>query len=637
MLVRSYSIFYGDLETTVYEGQEATEAWSSAIIGETLKEPLLFHSLADTWKWIKSIPGNILIYYHNLKFDGCYWMDFFMRGKELKEGNKQDGDRIRLKLQKELYNREYTYNISHKGIWYNIIIKQHNRYIEFRDSLKLIPFKLAQVGKAFGTPHQKLEMEFAEKHPGYIPTPEEEAYIKNDVYVLQEGMEKMFNEGHTKMTIGSCCLAEFKRMVSKEDFGIFFPDIYQQPIDKKYFSTPIGFSASLGEYVLHSYRGAFCDVNPAYKGKLIEQPGYTLDVTSLYPSVMHSKSGNKYPVGYGKMWEGNSIPEEAQRDNRYYFVRFRCAFKIKPGKLPFVQIKDDWRYKGTEHLSTSAVYNPRDGKYYDYLESEGGELHKVTLTMCMDEYELFCENYYTEEFEILDGCYFNAEIGLFDQYIDRYFELKAQAKTKVERAIAKLFLNNLYGKFATSPDSSYKRLVMGEDNALHYVTVEEHNKPPGYIPVGSAITAKARCFTIRAAQCNLSVWCYADTDSIHCIGNPADAKGVVIAENELCTWKVESIWQTAYFTRQKTYLEVSDGKLSITCAGMPDRCKDLFAASCGYKKLSELKKLDDKEIEYLQQHKTLSDFRDGLRIPSKLYSKNIPGGTLLYKDFYEMR
>ena len=57
------------------------------------------------------------------------------------------------------------------------------------------------------------------------------------------------------------------------------------------------------------------------------------------------------------------------------------------------------------------------------------------------------------DFEILDGCYFNSAIGIFDRYIEKYKKIKLESKG-AKRELAKLFLNNLYGKMASSTDSS---------------------------------------------------------------------------------------------------------------------------------------------------------------------------------------
>jgi hypothetical protein len=70
------------------------------------------------------------------------------------------------------------------------------------------------------------------------------------------------------------------------------------------------------------------------------------------------------------------------------------------------------------------------------------------------------------------------------------------------RTLAKLFLNNLYGKMASSTNSSFKVAVTKEDGSIGYLNAVEHDKKPGYIPIGSAITSYARNFTIRAAQAN---------------------------------------------------------------------------------------------------------------------------------------
>ena len=87
---------------------------------------------------------------------------------------------------------------------------------------------------------------------------------------------------------------------------------------------------------------------------------------------------------------------------------------------------------------------------------------KVTMTLTMTDYELIKEHYELVDFEILDGCYFNAAIGIFDNYINKYKEIKLNS-TGAVRELAKLFLNNLYGKMASSTTSNFKFAVPQED------------------------------------------------------------------------------------------------------------------------------------------------------------------------------
>lgn len=96
-------------------------------------------------------------------------------------------------------------------------IKVNGHYIELKDSLKLLPFSLKQIGISFKTKHQKLDMEYkGHRYAGCPISQEELKYIANDVLVIKEALEFMFSEGHKKLTIGSCCLDEFKKGTQSE-------------------------------------------------------------------------------------------------------------------------------------------------------------------------------------------------------------------------------------------------------------------------------------------------------------------------------------------------------------------------------------------------------------------------------------
>lgn len=70
------------------------------------------------------------------------------------------------------------------------------------------------------------------------------------------------------------------------------------------------------------------------------------------------------------------------------------------------------------------------------------------------------------------------------------------------RTLAKLFLNNLYGKLATSSDSSFKVAYIKEDGSLGFYVVEEHKKDTWFIPCGSCNYKLCKEFYNRAAQKN---------------------------------------------------------------------------------------------------------------------------------------
>lgn len=631
MKPRNFTYYMGDFETTVFDNQTYTEVWAAAMVPFWTEEVSILHSIDEMFNKLKNLHGNICIFFHNLKFDGSFWIPFLEQTLKLKQAYmvlEKDGQKTyRWIEQKYMQNNTYKYMISDRGQWYNIIIKVNNKFIEIRDSLKLLPFSVEEIGRSFKTKHKKLTMEYkGVRYAGCEITDEEKEYIANDVLVVKEALETMFEEGHNGVTIGSCCLKEFKKTYDKWDYQIFFPNLYDMKIDEEY-AAP-----TAGDYVRKAYRGGWCYLVPEKAG-WIHKDGLTADVNSLYPSMMSSQSGNRYPVGKPTFWKGDYIPEQARKPGRYYFVRVRTRFYLRKNYLPFIQLKNSFLYIGTENLTTSDVRD-ENGNYCETVEMPDGTVRStaVTMTMTMTDWELFKKHYELVDTEILDGCWFFSEIGIFDEYINKYAEMKKTSKG-ARRAQAKLFLNNLYGKEAASTDSSFKIAYVKEDGVIGFFPVKEHAKAPGYIPCGAAITSYSRCFTITAAQQNYygpneRGFIYADTDSIHCDLKSEEVKGITVHPTEFCCWKLESYWDEAIFTRQKTYIEHvthEDGEpietpfYNVKCAGMPKKSKQIF-----------LDKMGAGEYD-------LTDFKIGLKVEGKLTPKRIRGGVVLQETTYEMR
>lgn len=656
MAKRNVRTFMGDFETTVFEGQTYTEVWASALVEIGSEEVVLHHSLPEMFDYLVSLRTNVVVYFHNLKFDGSFILDFLMYKKRFKQATEQldpnDINTIRFVPPKEMMNETYQYSISDMGQWYKIVVKINGFLIEFRDSLKLLPFSVKRIGKAFKTKHQKLDMEYEGfRYAGCEITPEEQDYIKNDVRVVKEALEMMFDEGHTKLTIGSCCLEEFKNGFDKYEYESLFPNLYEYEIPQDLYDSP-----NAGDYIRKSYKGGWCYLVKGKENKIMRE-GTTADVNSLYPSMMSSISGNRFPIGDPTFWKGNEIPIIAQNPAYYYFIRIRTRFKIKRGKLPCIQIKKSYLYKSTEWLETSDVYNPRTKQYQSTYTDLDGNVRdtRVTLTLTMTDFQLIKEHYNLIDFEILDGCYFMSDIGIFDRYMEKYKRIKMVSEG-AKRELAKLFLNNLYGKMASSCESNFKLAIEREDRRVGFITIIANDKRPGYIAAGSAITSYSRNFTIRAAQKNYHGvhnrgFIYADTDSIHCDLHPDEIVGITPHETEFCCWKLEARWDYAIFTRQKTYIEhithkdlkpLDEPELCIKCAGMPERCKKLLADSiqgtvpenADYNDYKD--KYNEVEFAFVTEHRSLEDFDVGLCVPSKLLPKRIQGGIILQDTTYIM-
>jgi len=585
--------------------------------------------------YIKKRHVNCILYFHNLKFDGEFILYYIINTLKLNVAY-DEGEGFRRKLK----NNEYKYMISSKGQFYSITMAWGGKQIEIRDSLKLLPYSLRAIGPAFNTKHRKSDMEYKGfRYAGCPISDDELEYIKNDVLVLKEALISIFEAGHNKLTIGSCCLEEFKRGQTYEPS--LYPNVYEDDLPEtcKY--------KTVGQFVQKSYFGGWCYLAPDKANKVLHN-GCTVDANSLYPSEMHSESGNRYPVGHGKYFTGLP-PKGVDIPDFYYFIRFKCCFKLKNGYLPFIQIKTNSLYKSTEMLTTSDIYDYVTDKYYHWYYDKEGNKQEASVELCLTciDYIRFIEHYEIYNFEPIDGIFFRTEIGMFDEYIDRYRRQKMNSKG-AKRTEAKLFLNNLYGKMAANIDSSFKLAVMDGD-ILRYDIIIEDKKKPGYIPIGSAITSYARDRTIRLAQKNYHPgkpgFCYADTDSLHCDFSKEDLKDIPIDDSKFCYWKVEEEWHTGWFTRQKTYIEVTekfdpekdiddktpldDYGIIVRCAGMPEKSKKCFVRGM-QGNMSGVVAPKTRRLK-------LSDFQPGLELKGKLLPKRFPGGIVLKDTNYKMR
>lgn len=635
-----------DFETTVYKDQERTDVWAAGYVELWTEDVKIFNCIEDYFSHLFSLNTDQITYFHNLKFDGAFILSYLLTELKLKQAckiTKITPLTVEWLKAEEMENDTFKYLIAGQGQWYSITIKHNDNLIEIRDSLKLLPFTLKRIGESFKTKHQKTTMEYVGyREPHGVITNDEREYISNDVLVLKEGLEKTFEEGHDSLTIGSCCLKEFKEGYYYPVWRQFFPNLAKIEIDKDTYG-----SSNADEYIRKSYKGGWCYVVKE-KEKKIFRNGVTLDVNSLYPSVMSFSLGYTFPIGKPKFYSSNREPKNLLTKNEtYFFIRLRTRFKLKENMLPTIQIKNSFMYNNTEYLTTSDVLGD-DGEYYDtYINYEGKTVPAIPeLTLSKTDYILFKEHYELYDTEYLDYCTFVTEGLIFDKYLNKYKEIK-QNSTGAVRELAKLFLNNLYGKMATNTNSSFKYALV-KDGRVVFTCIPEKNKKPVYIPIGSAITSYARDFTIRTAQKNYygpdkRGFIYADTDSIHCDLSIDEIKGVKLHNSDFGCWKCEGEWDEAIFTRQKTYIEHivrKDGVdvepfYDVKCAGMPPKCKDLFVHSMmGTLPEGELNK---EEKEFLKTKRTLTDFDIGLKVPSKLRPVTIIGGVVLVDTSYEMR
>lgn len=567
--------FTADFETCTWlENETYVWAWAVCEIGNETNI-VIDNNIKSFIDYCYS-QKNSTFYFHNLKFDGEFIIYYL-----LKNGFKH------VVKKEDIKDNTFTTLISDMGQFYQITVyftkgnkKVHK--VTFIDSLKIIPFSVDTIAKTFNLPISKLKIDYNEpREIGHILTEEENEYIKNDVLIVAKALKTLFDENLTYMTEGSNALHDFKSTITKSKYNHLFPTL-----DYK-----------LDEDLRKSYKGGFTYLNPIYKEKDVENVTI-LDVNSLYPSVMYEKS---LPFGEPIFFDG-----QYKEDKVYnlYVQMITCSFEIKEGKIPTIQIKD----------SMSFMLN-------EYLESSNNEI--VCLVLTNIDLKLFFEQYNVYDLEFVCGWKFKSVKGIFSEYIDKWITRKIEATksgNKGQRTLAKLMLNSLYGKFATSLDVQSKIPFLTEDDVVHYELSEEEQKDGLYLPIASFITAYAREKTIRTSQAiktyslekyGQDMYIYSDTDSIHTMLPIEELKAFCdIDDVRLGAWKNEGFAKRAKFIRQKCYLEEIDGNIEITCAGMPKTCYEFVA---------------------------WDNFKTGFTCGGKLTFKHIKGGVKLVETDFTIK
>lgn len=582
--------FSCDFETTTDADDCRVWAFACCEIGNS-DNFFYGNCIEDFIEWCANPKENVTCYFHNLRFDGSYICDYLLSsGFDHVEDKKNRKD------------KSFSTLITDMGQWYKIEIwfkvKGHKvNKVTILDSLKILNFSVDFIAskKGFNLPQQKLKIDYkAKREIGHELTPEEVAYIHNDVWIMAEALDIMFKQNLKKMTIASDALHSFKDMCP--NFRKLFPIL---PFE-------------LDDDMRPSYKGGFTFVNPTYQNKEVEG-GLVLDVNSLYPSRLRYEF---LPVSLPEPFKGK------YKENRrfpLYMQRLDCIFELKPNKIPSLQIKHHRSFRENE-----------------YLTSSNGEI--VTLMLTNPDLELLFQQYDVEVVNWCGGYMFRQQKGLFDEYIDYWMNQKIQAKKDGNQAlylISKLMQNATYGKFGASLRGRQKipTLINGETK---YVMGKEEKKQGVYLPVASFVTAYARRYTISSIEKvrewgfktkGYDVFAYADTDSQHLLIDESDLKLLCdiidIDDYRLGAWKHESSFTRAKFIRQKCYIEQDseDGQVHVTIAGFP-------------KKLGHLVNFDNFKIGF-----TTADFTDEEigEAGRKLRYKRVKGGVLLVDTDFTLK
>lgn len=457
--MRKTKWYVADFETTTeefYNTYGYTKVWLYAISDSDGGIVNYGSSIAQFFEFVKTLENNCIVYFHNLKFDGSFILNYLLSNNYTHFENKVD---VNTPI------KNFATLIDDMGIYYSITIKFENSVIiQINDSLKLLPFKVEQIAKDFGLSMLKGHIDYNVYEINDLTLD----YVFNDVKIVALALKEIKNLGMQKMTTAGCAYNEYSK--DRVYMHLDYPECDRNKL--------IEYRAA--------YRGGRSQVNPMYENKVLKGVK-RYDINSMYPYIMHD-----LPLPYGK-----PIPLDAPDTYKFEVYHLKLGFVLKEGHLPSL-------------LKKGGIYNTGDTYYIETEDVEDIYITNIDLELVYKHYEV----YY---FEFIEGFGFRTSKNLFKDYIDKWYEVKNNNKG-AKKLVAKLMLNSLYGKFGSSPVGR-KKIPKLEEH-LCYEFSEEEEMKLYYLWLAMAVTSHAHKLldnNIYASGVENFVYC--DTDSIHTLGD----------------------------------------------------------------------------------------------------------------------
>jgi hypothetical protein len=414
---------------------------------------------------------------------------------------------------------------------------------EFRDSYSLLPIPLSAWNKD--------EIDYALFEPEFRDIPKNRdairKYLKSDCKNLYEILERFFAGYGRKLTLAGASMSKWREMSGE---------------------VPDNSSARFYE-----------EMKPYYYGGRVEcfQTGYkrekfnVYDINSAYPFAM----GFEHPWGV-LYFVDNRLPKSDAEISR-------CFITIRTGATGAFPFRDN----------DGSLSFPNDHRTRTFYIT-GWEYIAARDTGTLDG-----------DSKVLEVREFADNIN-FKDYVDHFFALKADAKermknpedkdAKADYIFAKLFMNSLYGKFASNP-TSYKEYMtclpdeitaLGTEELggwalvteLHNVAIVSRALPEPQqrffnVAVGASITGFVRAHLWRAI-CASKTPLYCDTDSL-----AARSASVEIGD-ELGLWSHEGAFNEYAIAGKKLYaFWPKKGKPKIASKGVKISAEEIKQIALG--------------------------------------------------------
>ena len=367
--------------------------------------------------------------------------------------------------------------------------------------------------------YNKLEPDVRHQHMDEI-----REYLRSDCENLYRYLKEYFKQYPKALTLAGAAFKVWQRMS-----GVRVP------------RTGRGFFAEFHQY----YYGGRVE---CFERGVINGPLKIIDINSAYPTAMKQR----HPWGNEYTYHAFRIPSDSEIERAFLIVD-----GVSHGAFPVRQDDGGIRFPHTE------------GRFY----VTG---HEYVAAIETGTFELKSPVVSTVFHDSID----------FSEYVDHFYELKLRAEREGDkngRLFAKLFLNSLYGKFASNP-SQYKRWIIdewdsmtkerdrdgweigvdvGESKRLFSKPLEDDRQTYYNVATAASITGWVRAFMLRSLR-EVERPVYCDTDSIIC----ADTGSLKLGDG-LGEWDLEGVADRVSIAGKKMYCaRMSGGGTKTACKGV---------------------------------------------------------------------
>lgn len=546
---RKYKIYAFDIETHNDDESIAkmeTSMWLGCLIDENSKVDEESSYMYDMDTFIDRIEDlsapkkrkskdspkeckNVCIYIYNLSFEWSFILPVLLKRGFKAVAKVSDNSEME-------FSTVSTKSVS--SVW-DVTMKfskKHGKII-FKDLAKIYGGGLSNVAKSFKLETQKGEIDYRlNRLHGHIVTKEEKEYCFKDTRIIIEILLKLVDDKEF-WNVSSIASYSMKHLLQYgfkkthkpyKEFRKMYPNLSQEETD----------------FLRKGVEGGITYATPKYQFININQKIYHIDIHQAHP---YSAWKYLYPYGEGEYFTGQA----------------------PLGKISACRIKIGY-----------------DGVY----------LHSIIKLIGIDYIEDFEIVVWSFEIPVMMKCYKNLRIKYIDGYAYKmrflpwrnYYAYNYTARLEAKKQgdafntlRYKLLNNSSYGKLLEKP---HNEILLNCINSLGIIdSIVENKKQEDcqinakytYLPVGSAIPARTRCYLVSTAlKFGWQKVCYFDTDSIFILWDEEVEKiwqsDEINKDDWLGGWALEETLGKAQFTAPKRYKtqKIDSNSVDIKAGGI---------------------------------------------------------------------